>query len=76
MYCIYRTQVSLGSDLWVRLSLTGTPLADLTDVTIQTDNANRVFQGNECGNASEATGWSNLLLIQVAPPDGQLLTEF
>ena len=52
--CFYRTQLSLGSDLWVRLSLTGTPFADLTDVTlaiedinsILTDNANRAIQGN------------------------------
>ena len=54
----YRTQVSLGSDLWVRLSLTNKqteePFADLTDVTladedtnsILTDNANRAIQGN------------------------------
>ena len=44
----YRTQVSLGSDLWVRLSLRPRRFADLTDVTlvdedtksILTDNAN------------------------------------
>ena len=50
----YRTQVSLGSNLWVRLSETPTPCVDLTDVTLAdedtnsklTDNANRAFQGN------------------------------
>ena len=50
----YRTQVSLGSDLWVRMSVTNTPFADLTDVTladedtksILTDNADRAIQGN------------------------------
>ena len=50
----YRTQVSLGSDLWVRFSITKRPFADLTDVTladedtnsIPTDNANRAIQGN------------------------------
>ena len=54
----YRTQVYLGSDLWVCLSLSNklseTPFADLTDVTladedtnpILTDNANRAIQGN------------------------------
>ena len=54
----YRTQVSLGSDLWVRLSLTMyvcmRGFADLNDVTladgdtksILTDNANRAIQGN------------------------------
>ena len=30
----YRTQVSLGSDLWVRFSETKRPFADLTDVTL------------------------------------------
>ena len=55
----YRTQVSLGSDLWVRMSVrpsvrpsvTETPFADLTDVTladediksILTDNVNRAM---------------------------------
>ena len=42
------------SDLWIRLSLTEPPFANLTDVTladedtnsILTDNANRVIQGN------------------------------
>ena len=50
----YRTHVSLGSDLWVRLSETERPCADLTDVSladedtnsILTDNANRAIQGN------------------------------
>ena len=45
--------VNLGSDLWVRMSLTDV-CADLTDVTladedinsIQTDNANRAFRRN------------------------------
>ena len=48
--------MSLGwrSDLWVRVSVTNRPFADLTDVTladedtnqILTDNANRAIQGN------------------------------
>ena len=54
----YRTQVNLGSDLWVRMSqtnkLTPRPCVDLTDVTladedtnsILTDNVNRAIQGN------------------------------
>ena len=52
-YSFYRTQVYLGSDLWVRVSLSDL-CADLTDVTladedtnsILTDNANRAIQGN------------------------------
>ena len=50
----YRTQVSRGSDLWVRLSLSMRGFANLTDVTladgdtksILTDNADRAIQGN------------------------------
>ena len=46
--------MSLGSDLWVRLSLTEGGCVDLTDVTladedtnsILADNANRAIQGN------------------------------
>ena len=52
--CFYRTQVYLGSDLWVRVSLTEGPCSDLTDVTLAdedtnpvlTNNANRAIQGN------------------------------
>ena len=56
--CIfYRTQVNLGSDLWVRLSvrhklrdvcvdLTDVTLADEDTNSILTDNANRAIQGN------------------------------
>ena len=54
----YRTQVNLGSDLWVRMSVTDSVQdlwLDLTDVTladedtnsILTDNAKRAIQGNE-----------------------------
>ena len=62
----YRTQVSLGSNLWVHFSLTNS-LRDvwfnLTDVTqadedtnsILTDNANRAFQRNL------AMQWHNLV---------------
>ena len=50
----YRTQVNLGSDLWVRMSVRETPFADLTGVTladedtksIPTDNVNRAIPGN------------------------------
>ena len=63
----YRTQVYLGSDLWVCFSVTERPFADLTDVTladedtnsILTDNANRAFRGN--------------VAMQVTQPGGQLL---
>ena len=50
----YRTQVILGSDLWVPVSLTERGCADIPDVTladddtnsILTDSANRAIQGN------------------------------
>ena len=50
----YRTQIYLGSDLCVRVSLSETPCWDLTDVTladedtysILTNSANRAIQGN------------------------------
>ena len=53
----YWTQVYLGSDLWVPISVSNKVrdvVADLTDVTladkdtnsILTDNVNRAFQGN------------------------------
>ena len=53
----YRTQVSLGPDLWVLMSVRPslpTPFADLTDVTladedsnsIPTDDVNRAFLSN------------------------------
>ena len=56
--------MSLGSDLWVRLSVTDTPCADLTDVTladedtnaILTDNANRAFQRNVAKQVTQAGG--------------------
>ena len=45
---IYQTQVSLGSDLWVRLSQTDykTPFADLTDVTLADDEDTNSIQTN------------------------------
>ena len=53
-FCFYLTQVNLGSDSWVRMSVSDI-CADLTDVTladedtnsILTDNAKRAIQGNE-----------------------------
>ena len=65
----YRTQVSLGSDLWVlmsvRPSVTERLCSDLTDVTladedsnsIPTDDVNRAFPGK--------------VAMQVAPSGGQ-----
>ena len=57
--------MSLGSDLWVMISLSPRGFADLTDVTladedsnsIPTDDVNRAIPGN--------------VAMQVAPPGGQ-----
>ena len=69
----YRTQVSLGSDLWILMSLphslTTRLFADLTDVTladedsksIPTDDVNKAILGN--------------VAIQVAPSGGQQWNE-
>ena len=66
----YRTQVNLGSDLWVRMSVrhwvSPTPCWNLTELTladedtksILTDNANRAIQGN--------------VTMQVMQPGGQV----
>ena len=52
---LYQTQVNLGSDSWVRMSVTeSNTCVDLTDVTladedtksISTDNAKRAIKGN------------------------------
>ena len=62
----YRTQVSLGSDLWVWAYVSPRLCADLTDVTladkdtnsIQTDNVNVAIQGK--------------VAMQVVPSGGQI----
>ena len=58
--------MSLGSDLWVRFSLTKRGCADLTDVTLAdedtnsmlNDNANRAIQG--------------IVAMQVTQPGGKI----
>ena len=76
-----RLQVSLGSDLWVRMSVTKRAFADLTDVTladedtnsILTDNVKRAIQGNVAMHVTQpggkqcngATWWPNVEPIQV-----------
>ena len=60
----YRTQVSLGSDLWVLMSLQDY-FEDLTDVTL----------ADEDGNSKPADYVNRAILgnvaMQVAPPGGQ-----
>ena len=38
--------MSLGSDLWVLMSLSPTPYADLTDVTLADEDGNSIETGN------------------------------
>ena len=60
----YRTQVYLGSDLWVRVSLTHRGFVDFTELTladedtnsILTDNANRAIQGNVAMQVTQSGG--------------------
>ena len=77
----YRTQVNLGFDSWVRMSVSETPCVDLTDVTladedtnsILTDKVNRTIQGNV---AMHATWWPTLETLQGTSPDDQILNQF
>ena len=60
----YRTQVNLGSDLWVRMSVTKRAFVDLADVTladedtnsILTENTNRAIQGNVAMQVTQQVG--------------------
>ena len=73
MFHFYRTQVSLGSDLWVLMSVSDSLhtrlCADLTDVTLADEDSNstpadyinRAILGN--------------VAMQVAPPGGQKLKK-
>ena len=61
------------SDLWIRVSITKRPFADLTDVTladedtnpILTDNANRTFQGNLATRVTQPGGqiWNQAMQV-------------
>ena len=72
--------MSLGSDLWVRVSLTEPPFADLTDVTladedtnpILTDDANRTFQSNVAMQVTQPGGQLWNQTMQVTSPDEQI----
>ena len=49
----YRTQVSLGSDLWVLISLHPRLFADLTDVTLADEDSNSI-PTNDVNEQSQA----------------------
>ena len=62
--------MSLGSDLWVLMSLSPTPCADLTDETL----------ADEDSNSTPADGVNRAILsnvaIKVLPPGGQKVATF
>ena len=76
--------MSLGSDLWVRLSLSfflsPRGFADLTDVTlvdgdtkpILTDNANRAIQGNVAMHVTHQVNLVVKFLTKVVPSGGKI----
>ena len=77
----YRTQVSLGSDLWVRLSFTEEPccrlnLSDEDTNSILTDNANRAIQGYLAMQVTQPGGQLWNQAMQVMSPDDQILNQF
>ena len=47
----YRTQVSLGSDLWVLMSVTDRLFADLTDATLADDDSNSIPTEDDNGQS-------------------------
>ena len=61
----YRTQVSLGSNLWVLMSVTHTPFADLIDVTVADEDTNSI-PTNDVNRAIIGT-----VAMQVAPHSDQ-----
>ena len=61
----YQTQVSLGSDLWVLMSVTHTTFADVIDLTLADEDNNSI-----------PTNYVNRAILgieamQLAPPGGQ-----
>ena len=57
----HRTQVNLGSDLWVRMFVSNRPCWDLSKAI--------------CGNASYTTWWPTLQTMLMVPPDDQILNQ-
>ena len=70
----YRTQVYLGSDLWVRVSLseslTPRPFADFTDVTLADEDTNSILADNDIRAIQDNVA------MQVAPPDVKMLNQY
>ena len=67
----YRTQVNLGSDLWVRMSVT--TYKRLCRLIL---NANRAIQGNVAMQVTNyTTWWPTLQTMQIVPPNDQILNQ-
>ena len=79
----YRTQVNLGSDSWVRMSLSNV-CADLTDVTLADEdtnsilinNAKRAIQDNEAMQAMQTSDQCKFASIGSALPVDQICSQF
>ena len=66
MQSFYRAQVSLGSDLWVLMSVCQSQtFADLIDVTLADEVVHSIPTKDV--NASGAIWWPTMKLMQVAP---------
>ena len=77
--------MSLGSDLWVRLSFTDSlseepccrlNLSDEDTNSILTDNANRAIQGYLAMQVTQPGGQLWNQAMQVTSPDDQILNQF
>ena len=60
----YRTQVSLGSDLWVWAYVRTTLFADLTDVTLADEDTNSILADNDNRASSDKKVISGKKVIQ------------
>ena len=67
--CFYRTQVYLGSDLWIQVSLSPRGFADLTDVTLADEDTNSILTNSAC------RAIHGKVTMQVMQPVGQLWNQ-
>ena len=63
IFSFYRTQVSLGSDLWVLMSVSTRGFADLTDVTLADEDSNSIPTDDVSGQsmAMRKCKWRHLV---------------
>ena len=66
----YGTQVNLGSDLWVRMSVSERPCVDLTDVTLADEDTNSILTDDNVNRAIQGN-----MALQVTQPGVQLCKQ-